>query len=66
MKNKCVFILSCIVAFNITTLNLYGEVMKEHNKPNQHQPNKPHSPSKQNPSGPCKSHNPSHKPGCGC
>ena len=71
MKNKCVFILGCtsgcILAFNITTLNPYGEIMKEHNKPNHqhHQPNKPHHPQKQNPCGP-KPHNPHQKPGCGC
>lgn len=72
MRNKCVFILGCtlgcILAFNITTLNPYGEIMKEHNKPNHHhhQPNKPHCPPKQNPSDPSKPHNPHQKPGCGC
>ena len=40
--------------------------MKEHNKPNHHQPNKPHCPPKPNPCGPGKPHNPHHKPGCGC
>ncbi|MDQ5956869.1 MAG: hypothetical protein QG627_1154 [Chlamydiota bacterium] len=72
MKNKCVFILGCtlgcILAFNITTLNPYGEIMKEHNNPNHHhhQPNKPHCPPKPNPSDPSKPHNPHQKPGCGC
>jgi hypothetical protein len=72
MKNKYVFILGCtlgcIVAFNIITLNPYGEIMKEHNKPNHHQhPHKPHFPPKPgHPGGPGPVKPPHHKPGCGC
>ncbi|MGL4539701.1 MAG: hypothetical protein ACRCU0_01815 [Candidatus Rhabdochlamydia sp.] len=62
--------LGSIVAFNITILNPYGEIMKEHNKHNHHphQPNKPHGPHhKPNPCGPCgPCHKPHNKPGCGC